>query len=99
MTSRATSQQNVANRHDLFGFIWDSLEAESSADDPFIHRSAFGERRFLAVVGDGNAECARVFERATHQLGAGDRLTVVTDSNRAGADHLTKLGKGFAALA
>ena len=58
-----------------------------------------GERRLLAVIGDGDVEGARVLERRAHELRAGDRLAVVADGDRAGADHLAELGERLALLA
>ena len=81
----APREEDVADRHDLFGLGRNALETEPRADDAFVHRAALGERRLLAVVGDGNAERARVLERRAHQVRARDRLAVVAHGDRAGA--------------
>ena len=57
------------------------------------------ERRLLAVVGDGNAERARVLERRAHEVRAHHRLAVVAHRDRAGRDHLAELGERLAPLA
>ena len=85
--------------HDLFGLGGNSLEAEPRADDSFVHRAARGERRLLAVVGDGNAERPRVLERRAHEMRARDRLAVVADRDGAGAHHLAEFGERLPLLA
>ena len=66
---------------------------------PFVHRAARGERRLLAVVGDRNAERARVLERRAHEMRARDRPAVVAHGDRTGADHLAEFGERLALLA
>ena len=51
------------------------------------------------MIGDGNAEGARVLERRAHEMRARDRLAVVAHGDGAGADHLAELGERLAALA
>ncbi len=77
----------------------DALEAESRRDDAFVHGATFGERHLLAVVGDRDAERARVFERRAHELRSRDRPAVVAHGDRAGADHLAELRERLAFLA
>ena len=75
------------------------LQAEPRAHDPLVHRAAVRERRLLAVVGDRDAEGARVLERGAHELRADHRLAVVAHRHGAGADHLAELGERLALLA
>src|SRR5512133_3294794 len=98
MSTRATRKEDVPDRHDLFGFGGNSLEAEPSADDALVHCTALRERRFLAMVGDRNAERARILERRAHEMRADDRLAVIAHGDGAGRNHLTDLGERVAAL-
>ena len=50
------------------------------------------------MIDHRNAKGARIFEGGAHQLGAGDRLAVVTDRYRACPDHLTEFGEHFSLL-
>ena len=51
------------------------------------------------MIGDRNAEGARVLERRAHELRAHDRLAVVAHGDGARADHLAELGERLALLA
>ena len=95
----SSREQDVANHHDLFGLGRDALETEARADDAFVHRAARGERRLLAVVGDGDAERARVLERRAHEVRARDRTAVVAHRHGARTDHLAELGERLPFLA
>ena len=95
---RPPCQQDVADRHDLFRLGRNALEAEPGGDDPLVHRPAPGQRHLLTVIGHGDAEGARVFERGSHQLRRRDRLAVVAHGDRTGTDHFAKLGQRLALL-
>src|SRR4029079_1422967 len=99
MSTRAPSKENVADRHDLLRLSRNSLEAESGADDTFVHRAAFRERWLLAVVGDRNIERSRVLERRAHEMRAHDRLAIIAHRDRARGDHLADPRERIAALA
>ena len=99
VAARAPREENVADHHDLLGLRGNSLEAESCADDPFVHRAAVRERELFAVIDDGNAERLRVLERRAHQVRAHDRAPVIAHRDRAGADHLAELRERLALLA
>ena len=57
-----------------------------------------GERRLFAMIGDGDAEGARILERRAHQLRARHRLAVVAHGHGARTDHLAELGERLAHL-
>src|SRR4051812_30703350 len=99
VSSGAAREQYVADRHDLFGLAGNSLEAESSADDSFVHRTAAGEGRLLTVIGDGNPEGSRVLESSPHHVRACDGFAVVADRDGSRTDHLAEFRQGFATLA
>ena len=86
-------EQHIARNHDRFGRGGDALEAESRRHETLMHHATRRERRILAMIGDRNAEGARVFERGAHQVTRDHGLTVVRDRDRAGAHHLTEFGE------
>src|SRR5213075_3437840 len=94
----ATREKDAADRHDLLGLGGNALEAELHAHATLVHGAAAGERRLLAVVGQGDAERTRVFERRAHHVGAGHGLAVVAQRDGAGADHLAEFGERLALL-
>jgi hypothetical protein len=95
----ASRQQNVADDHDLFGLRRHSLEAESRADDAFVHCASGGQRRLFAMIRDGDVERARVLEGGAHEMRAGDGAAIITDRNGTGADHLTEFRERLPFLA
>src|SRR5437867_11594722 len=99
VTTRAPSEEDVANYHYLFGFRRNSLESETRTDDPFVHHTTVRERRFLAMIDDRNSECSRVLECSAHEVRAYHWPSVVAHRNSTGANHLAEFRERFAALA
>src|SRR5213080_840670 len=99
MSPGAPCEKDIADDHDFFSFVRHAFEAEARADDALVHGPALRERRLLTVIGDGDAEAARVLERRAHEVRAGNRFAIVADRDGAGADHLAEFGEGLTALA
>ena len=92
-STRAPRQQDVTNHHDLLALRRNALEAESRADDAFVHHATMCERRFLAVIRHRDAEGARILQRRAHQLRTHHRTTVIADGDRTGGNHLAHLAQ------
>ena len=60
-------ERDVAHHHQLLGLRGLAGQAEPGGPLALVHARALGERRRLAVLGQGHPEARRVLERPPHQ--------------------------------
>src|SRR5690606_33954253 len=68
--------QAVLGDDRFFGDGGPAGEPQAVGDHAFVHLGAFGEARFLGVLGDDAVERFDVFQGAAHELGVGDAHAV-----------------------
>ncbi len=99
MTTGSAGKEDVPDRHDFLSLGRDALESQSRRDDALVHGAPLRQRHLLAVIGDRNAEGARVLERGAHEVRARDGSAVVAHGHGTGAHHFAELREGLAFLA
>jgi len=87
---------HVASDADGFRGGGHAAQAEANRLAAFAHDGASEERRVLAMVDDGQVERLAIFERLPEQLGCGDGMTVVADSDDSRFLHRLNFGEALA---
>ena len=79
---------DVAHHHELLGLCGLTGDAETARPLPLVHVSAGGEGFVLAVLGERDAEPARVFEGTPHQRRVLNSAPIVREQADAERRHL-----------
>ena len=86
-------EQAITLGIDFFGRGRHAPQAKHQGPMPFVHHPTTGQGLVFAVIDYRQIESARIFHRAPHHSGRGDRATVIRHGNDACILHLAHFGE------